>query len=102
MFFDMRVSKMFFFSFFLVKSEFRLFFSKINFLIKNSEMLSEYCSYKCLQMKKIAINVIGNAAKNFQVLLRVPRGKLSLAPPIMLPGTFFPTDSDFWVPWGKT
>ena len=43
------------------------FFSKIQFLKKLAENLSTYSNYEFLQIKnkKIAINAIGNAAKNF-------------------------------------
>ena len=43
----------------------------------------------------------GNSAKNFEFLLGVLRGKLTLEPPHMLPDTFFPAGSGFWVLWGK-
>ena len=52
-------------------------------------MLSKYFSHEFLQIKKIAIKAIGNAAKNIQILLRVLGGKLTLAPPHMLPDSFF-------------
>ena len=68
-----------------------LTFSKIYLLIKNSESLSAYSSYECIQLKNttFTINAIGNSAKTFEILLGVLWGKLTLEPPHKLPETFF-------------
>ena len=54
------------------KSKFWLF-SKKYFLIKNSEVLSTYSNYENFQLEntKSAIDAIGDAAKNFEILLGV-------------------------------
>jgi len=66
------------------------------FLDKFFENWSAYSSYVYLLLKNtFAINIIGNSAKNFESLLRVLWGKLTIEPPYMLPDILFSADSDF-------
>ena len=70
------------------KIEILTFFSKIFFFfIKISEILSKYCIYECL--KKNCDKCHRKHSKKLLNLLRVLGGKLTLAPPHMLPATFF-------------
>ena len=67
------------------------FFSKIQFLKKLAENLSTYSNYEFLQMKnkKNRGKCHRKRSKKLLNLLRVLGGKLTLAPPHMLPATFF-------------
>ena len=70
--------------------------------MKVSEKLSTYSNNEFLQLKntKFAIITIKKPAKNFETLLRVLWGKLTLEPPHMLSDTFFSGRLKFLGPLG--
>ena len=67
--------------------------------------LSTYSKYECFQIisKKLAIKASGNAAKNFEHLLRLLWRKLTPPPPSpCVTGDIFPDSLSNWILWRKT
>ena len=77
-----------------------LTFLKFYFLINVFEVSSTSFNYKRIQLKNTKYEIIasGNSANNFELLLRVLRGKLTLGPSHMLPDAFFPSRLMFLSP----